>query len=179
MDFLDEIDDTAKEIGAVNTIHFIKADGHSKLYGYNTDIIGFTDSLTPQLRPFHKKALILGTGGASKAVEYSLHKLDIETQFVSRTRKGNCITYDEIDKEVMNEYLLIVNCSPVGMFPNIESAPSIPYDFVTDKHYLYDLVYNPTNTKFCEFGKAKGAITKNGLDMLHGQAIASWKIWNK
>ncbi len=176
--FMDEMDPTAQAIGAVNTIKFIRDGKECRLKGFNTDIIGFTDSLTPALKPIHKKALILGTGGASKAVEYALNQLGIETVFVSRTRKENILSYDDINKDVLSEHLLIVNCSPVGMFPNIENAPNIPYEFLTPQHYLFDLVYNPENTKFCQLGREHGCTVKNGLDMLYGQAIASWKIWN-
>ncbi|MCQ2208861.1 MAG: shikimate dehydrogenase [Paludibacteraceae bacterium] len=177
--FLDEIDPTAKAIGAVNTIKFCHSNGTQSLCGYNTDIIGFTDSLLPDLKPYHKKALILGTGGASKAIQYSLQQLGIDTIFVSRTKKEDILCYEDINKDILSDHLLIINCSPAGMFPNIDSAPNIPYNLLTNKHYLFDLVYNPENTLFCQLGKEHGAITKNGLDMLYGQAVASWKIWNK
>lgn len=176
--FLNDIDPTAKAIGAVNTIKISHEGGKTTLKGYNTDLIGFTDSLKPQLKPYHKKALILGTGGASKAVFYALTQLGIEPTYVSRTTREGGLTYQDLDEKVMEEYLLIVNCSPVGMFPHVDEAPNIPYELLTDKHYLYDLVYNPLRTQFCQKGEEKGAITKNGLEMLHGQAIASWKIWN-
>ncbi len=177
--FLDKMDSTAEAIGAVNTIKFCRENGSLSLCGYNTDIIGFRDSLVPDLKPCHKKALILGTGGASKAIVYALHQLNIETKMVSRTRKEDMLCYEEINEEILSDYLLIVNCSPAGMFPNIDTAPNLPYNLLTHNHYLFDLVYNPTNTLFCQLGQKQGATVKNGLEMLYGQAIASWKIWNK
>ncbi len=176
--YLNDIDPTAKAIGAVNTIKISHNDGKTTLKGYNTDLIGFSDTLKLHLKPYHKKALILGTGGASKAVLFALKQLNIKTTYVSRTPHEGALTYQDLDEKVMEEYLLIVNCSPVGMFPHVDEAPNIPYDLLTDKHYLYDLVYNPLHTQFCQKGEEKGAVTKNGLEMLYGQAIASWKIWN-
>ena len=177
---MDKMDKTAAEIGAVNTIKFFyQPDGSVKTMGFNTDVIGFSRSLQPLLKPYHKKALILGTGGASKAVAYVLGQLGIQFRYVSRTAKNDGFTYEQLNRDIMNEYLLIVNCSPVGTFPDIDKAPDIPYQFVTDRHLLYDLVYNPEVTKFCQLGKEHGAIVKNGLEMLHGQAMASWEIWNR
>lgn len=176
--FLDEVDETALAIGAVNTIKFIRDNGKLTLKGYNTDIIGFTDSLKPLLKPCHRKALILGTGGASKAVFRALLNLGITPTYVSRSRREEMLSYDDLNEAVMADYLLIINCSPVGMFPNVDAAPNIPYQFLTQDHCLYDLVYNPIKTLFCKKGEEQGAVTKNGLEMLHGQAIASWKIWN-
>ena len=177
---MDKMDKTAAEIGAVNTIKFFyQPDGSVKTMGFNTDVIGFSRSLQPLLKPYHKKALILGTGGASKAVAYVLGQLGIQFRYVSRTAKNDGFTYEQLNRDIMNEYLLIVNCSPVGTFPDIDKAPDIPYQFVTDRHLLYDLVYNPEVTKFCQLGKEHGATVKNGLEMLHGQAIASWEIWNR
>ncbi len=175
---LDSLDPIAEGIGAVNTVKFIRNNGKTELRGYNTDIIGFTDSIKPLLRESHKKALVLGTGGASKAVCYALKLMGIEYKYVSRNTRPDCFTYDDLTKEVMQEYTVIVNCSPVGTFPKVDKAPNIPYEYVTSDHLLYDLVYNPEHTKFCQLGEARGAITKNGLEMLHNQAIASWKIWN-
>lgn len=183
MQFLDELDPIAQGIGAVNTVKFIRTGETTKLKGYNTDIIGFTDSIRPHLKEYHKKALVLGSGGAAKAIHYALHLMGIETKTVSRNSKEGCFTYDELNDErnkaILDEYLLIINCSPAGMFPNVEQAPNIPYGLLTDRHFLYDLVYNPILTKFCELGEKQGAFAMSGLEMLHGQAIASWKIWNE
>lgn len=177
--FLDELDPTAEGIGAVNTIKFIRDSKGCRLKGYNTDIIGFRDSIKPLLRDAHEKALVLGTGGASKAVCYALEQMGLEYKYVSRTARPDAFTYAELNEEIMSEYLVVVNTSPLGMFPNVDSAPDIPYEYLSEDHLLYDLVYNPENTKFCQLGKAQGAVTKSGLDMLHGQAVAAWKIWNE
>jgi len=177
--FMDEIDPDAKQIGAINVIKFIR-DGNSLwLKGYNSDIIGFQNSLAPLLKEYHKKALVLGTGGASKAVTQALKNLGIESQYVSRTKRDNTICYNELDKEKMDEYLLIINTSPLGTFPNNDECPDIPYDLLTKRHLLYDLVYNPPQTKFLRLGAEKGAETKNGSEMLTLQAIGAWEIWNK
>ncbi|WP_299135180.1 shikimate dehydrogenase [uncultured Tenacibaculum sp.] len=176
-DFLDKIDKKASKIGAVNTVRITKK---GKLIGYNTDVYGFKKSLTPLLKKHHEKALILGTGGASKAVAYVLDKLNIEYKFVSRTPKGkDTITYADISEKVMMSHLLLINCTPLGTHPNIENCPSIPYEFVSEKHMLYDLIYNPSETTFLQKGKEKGATIKNGLEMLEQQAEKAWKIWNK
>lgn len=176
--FLDELDHTAAEIGAVNVIKFQKADNKLTLKGFNSDAIGFENSLTPHLEPHHNKALILGTGGASKAIVYVLNKLEIDTLFVSRSKGENKITYDELTPSLINEHKLIVNASPVGTFPHSDECPKIPYEFLTPGHLLYDVVYNPTETLFLKKGEEKGAKTINGLQMLKGQAIAAWDIWN-
>lgn len=177
---MDKLDETAAKIGAVNTIKFFyQPDGSYKLMGFNTDVIGFENSLKPLLQPWHTKSLVLGTGGASKAVAYVLEKLGIAFKYVSRTSKNGGLSYGDLNAEVLAEYTVIVNCSPVGTFPNVDEAPNIPYQFVSNRHLLYDLVYNPKLTKFCQLGQERGAITKNGLEMLHGQAIASWEIWNR
>ena len=162
----------------INTIKFCRENGSLSLCGYNTDIIGFRDSLVPDLKPCHKKALILGTGGASKAIVYALHQLNIETKMVSRTKKEDMLCYEEINEEILSDYLLIVNCSPAGMFPYIDTAPNLPYNLLTHNHYLFDLVYNPTNPLFCQLGQKQGATVKNGLEMLLLQAFASWEFWN-
>ena len=175
--YLDEIDRTASEIGAVNTIKF-SSDG--KLVGYNTDVVGFEKSLIPLLKTHHTKALILGTGGASKAVAYVLKKIDIDYFKVSRNPKDNlAIAYADISNQLLNEYSLIINCSPLGTFPNINEKPMIPYQFLTSKHLLYDLIYNPVETAFLIEGKKRGTQVKNGLEMLELQAEESWRIWNK
>ncbi|MGG8497492.1 shikimate dehydrogenase family protein [Tenacibaculum sp. TC6] len=175
-DFLDEIDKEAKIIGAVNTIKITDA---GKLIGFNTDVYGFKKSLQPLLKKYHKKALILGTGGASKAVAYVLDELGIEYQFVSRAAKEGNLTYKELNKEIINSHLLIINCTPLGTHPAIENAPEIPYNDITNKHLLYDLIYNPAETTFLKNGKKMGADIKNGLEMLEQQAEKAWEIWNK
>ena len=178
IDMLDILDDVAKEVGAVNVIKFIREGNKTILKGYNTDVVGFTNSISKMIKSNHKKALILGTGGVSKAIDYSLKKLGIDTLFVSRTHKDGIITYDMLNKEIMSEYTIIVNASPVGMHPNIDNAPLIPYEFITDKHVIFDTIYNPAETKLMKLAANKGAAVKNGLEMLEGQAIAAWNIWN-
>ncbi len=174
--YLNKVSKKAKTIGAVNTIKITKK---GKLIGYNTDCYGFKKSLTPYLKPHHKNALILGTGGASKAVAYTLKKLDIDYSYVSRTsKKGANFTYSSLTEEVINQHLIIINCTPLGTFPNIEDCPEIPYDAITSNHILFDLIYNPEETKFLKFGKNKYAITINGLNMLKLQAKKAWSIWN-
>ena len=172
--FLDELDETAKEIGAVNTIKISKG----KKIGYNTDCHGFKKSFEPLLKPHHKKALVLGTGGASKAVVYALKKLGIEYQYVSRIAKTNQLSYEQITPEIIKEFTIIINTSPVGMYPNVKQLPALPYEAITNQHYLYDLVYNPEVTAFLQKGINQGAQIKNGIDMLHLQAEKAWKIWN-
>ena len=175
--YLDEIDRTASEIGAVNTIKF-SSDG--KLVGYNTDVVGFEKSLVPLLKSHHTKALILGTGGASKAVAYVLKKIDIDYFKVSRNPKDNlALAYADISNQLLNEYSLIINCSPLGTYPNINEKPMIPYQFLTSKLLLYDLIYNPVETAFLIEGKKRGTQVKNGFEMLELQAEESWRIWNK
>jgi shikimate dehydrogenase len=172
--FLDELNEDAIEIGAVNTIKFI--DG--KKIGYNTDCYGFEMSLKPLLKAHQTSALILGTGGASKAVEYVLKKLGISFQYVSRNKSEQSISYDELNENIVSSSSVIVNCTPLGMYPNVEIAPKIPYNFITNNHLLYDLIYNPEETLFLKEGKLRGAQTKNGLEMLYLQAEKSWEIWN-
>lgn len=172
---LDEMSEEAKEIGAVNVIRV----RNGKLKGFNSDIIGFTNSIKPLLMPHHKKALILGTGGASKAIRVGLNRLGIEWTYVSRSPRESMITYEDITAETLQAYTVIVNCSPVGMFPNVAQAPDIPYDCLSDKHLLFDLVYNPEETLFMKKGREQGATVKNGLEMLHLQAVASWDFWNE
>ena len=161
MDLLDDIDDTARLIGAVNVIVFRKsAFGRTKLKGYNSDIVGFT-------------------GGSSKAVYYGLKQLGVEPTFVSRTEQDLCITYNELTRAAMNDYTVIINATPIGMYPNAHQCPDIPYQWLTPNHLLYDLLYNPEETLFMQKGKARGATVKNGLEMLLLQAFASWELWNK
>ena len=168
--FLNELDRDTAKIGAVKV----------KLVGYNSDIIGFTQSIQPLLQPQHKKALILGTGGASKAVYHGLKNLGIESVFVSRTHKtDDMLTYEELTPEIMEEYTVIVNCTPVGMYPKVDFCPNIPYELLTPNHLLYDLLYNPNVTLFMKKGEAQGAVTKNGLEMLLLQAFAAWEIWHR
>ena len=173
--FLDELSSEAQEIGAVNVIQI--RNGHLK--GFNSDIIGFMRSIQPLLKPHHHKALILGTGGASKAIRVGLSRLGIEWKYVSRTPHEDMITYDDITSDTLKEYKVIVNCSPVGMYPKTEECPAIPYEHLTSDHLLYDLVYNPETTLFMQHGAEHGSTIKNGLQMLYLQAIASWEFWNE
>ena len=172
---LDELDETAKEIGAVNVIEFTS----QGLKGYNSDIVGFENSLRKVVKPTHKKALILGTGGASKGVAFVLRKMGIDYKFVSRTPKKEQFSYSELSAEIIKEYTLIVNTTPIGTYPNVNECPEIPYDSVTENHLLYDLIYNPEKTLFLQKGEMRDATIKNGLEMLHGQAVAAWEIWNQ
>ena len=174
--YLDKLDKRAKKIGAVNTITI---DSKGQLKGYNTDCYGFKNSIKPFLKKYHKKALILGTGGASKAIAYSLKKQNITFDYVSRTSKPNVkFTYDTLTTKDIKNYKIIINCTPVGTHPNVNSCPEIPYDGITNKHLLYDLIYNPEETKFLKLGKAQGAQICNGLKMLELQAEKAWRIWN-
>lgn len=177
--YLEELDETAREVGAVNTVHVGRNDNNIHLTGYNTDVTGFSRSLTPLLPTGLKNALILGTGGASKAVAYVLAKQNIDYLTVSRNPKDiSQIPYSRIDKNILEQYLLIINTTPLGMHPDVDNCPDIPYEYLTKHHICYDLVYNPEITLFLEKSKEKGAITKNGLEMLHIQAEAAWEIWN-
>lgn len=169
--YLDSLDFHAEKIGAVNTI---KIENEKKI-GFNTDWIGFKKSIEPLLNSHHTKALILGTGGASKAVIYALDQLKIETLMVSRYGE---ISYEDLSEEIIQNHAIIINCTPVGTFPNVDAAPEIPYHFITKNHLAYDLIYNPAETLFLKKCKEKGAVVKNGLEMLEIQAEASWKIWN-
>lgn len=174
--FLDKLSKKASLIGAVNTIKFTKK---GKLKGYNTDYYGFKKSLEPLLQPHHKKALILGTGGASKGVAFALNELNIPYTFVSREAKENIIDYDLINATTFDNFQIIINCTPVGTSPNITACPNLPYEFFTEKHIAYDLIYNPEETQFLKNAKERGAVIKNGYDMLIFQAEKAWKIWNK
>lgn len=176
IEYLDSLSKTAKKIGAVNTIKITKK---GKLKGYNTDYYGFKKSLKPLLQNQHKKALILGTGGASKAVAYALKKLNISYTYVSRSKTSDNLIYNELDDSIIKEYLVIINCSPLGTHPNINDCPNIPYDAITQNHILFDLIYNPEETLFLKQGKLKGCSTSNGLKMLELQAEKSWEIWNR
>ena len=180
---LDELSDEAREIGAVNVIKCTNNDGRWTLKGFNSDIIGFTESIKPLLQPYHTHALILGTGGASRAIRVGLSRLGLEWKYVSRNPSisvgGEAFTYTDLTPEVMANFTVIVNCSPVGMFPKVDQAPAIPYDCLTPRHLLFDCVYNPEDTLFMQKGREQGAIVKNGLEMLHLQALASWRFWNE
>ena len=176
--FLDKISDNVKSIGAVNVIVFEHSKGKLKLIGHNSDIIGFKNSIEPLLTSEHKKALVLGTGGSAKAIYYGLKQLGIEPIYVSREKTSpNMLTYADLLPEIMESHQVIVNCTPAGMWPNIEDCPNIPYHLLTDQHLLYDLLYNPNETLFMKQGKAQGAVVKNGLEMLLLQAFASWDFW--
>jgi shikimate dehydrogenase len=172
--FLQHPSSVVQSIQACNCIRLYEG----ALFGYNTDVIGFEQSLLPYLQSHHQKALILGTGGAAAAVAWVLKKLGIAYQFVSRTASEGCIAYAALSPEIIADHTLLINTSPVGTFPNVNEAPNLPYDAITSKHHLYDLVYNPAETKFLAQGAAQGATTQNGLEMLHLQADASWEIWN-
>lgn len=174
--FLDELSGNAKKIGAVNTITISKK---GKTKGYNTDYYGFKKSLKPLLKKRHQKALILGTGGASKGVAYALEQLNISYTYVSRTPEKEALAYADLNETIFKEYLLVINCSPIGTSPNTDKCPEIPYEYFTEKHIAYDLIYNPAETLFMQKAKEKGAIVKNGLDMLVFQAEKAWQIWNK
>ena len=179
LDLLDELDNVAAEIRAVNTIKVLRQGGKVILKGFNTDAFGFRASLIPLLKPSHTRALILGTGGASKAVKYVLKNLGIDTTYVSRTGVDeNRLSYKQLTGEIISKTGVIVNTSPVGMYPHIVECPEIPYEFLTDAHLLYDLIYNPVETRFLTNGRIKGATITNGLQMLHLQAEKSWEIWN-
>lgn len=174
---LDDLNKRARKIGAVNTIRITR---YQKLIGYNTDYYGFKNSLKPHLKKHHKQALILGTGGASKAIAYALKKLKIQYDFVSRSQKeGVKFLYSDVTTNIISSYHIIINCTPIGTFPNVNECPDIPYDAITKKHILYDLIYNPEQTKFLSCGDIKGATTINGLEMLKLQAEKAWEIWNK
>lgn len=177
--YLDEMDETASKIGAVNVIKFIRKGNSFILKGYNSDVIGFSKSISKHLHAYHKKALILGTGGASKAIDFGLKEMDIKTTFVSRNPKSNQLSYSELDSDILSNNLIIINTTPVGMFPHEKECPAIPYDLLTSKHLLFDLVYNPIETLFMQQGKKRGATALNGLEMLEKQAEAAWKIWNE
>jgi shikimate dehydrogenase len=179
LSFLDMLDENARKIGAVNTIKIIRNNLKLSLKGFNTDTYGFYASLKPYLNENIKHALILGTGGASKAVAYILAQLNISFSFVTRTpRSDNHISYTSLSGTMLNEFQLIVNTSPVGMFPAINDYPDIPYGSISKKHILFDLIYNPPETVFLKKGKEMGAQTINGLPMLRLQAEKAWEIWN-
>ena len=177
--FLNELDEAAEKVGAVNTVKISRIGDNIHLKGFNTDTWGFETTLKPLLKSHHKKALILGTGGASKAIKYVLNKLGIG--FISASieeLQENEIRYKEIDEKMLAERLLIINATPLGTYPKTETFPPIPYEFLTEQHLLFDLVYNPKETQFMKKGKEKGATVKNGYEMLVQQALKSYEIWN-
>ena len=169
--YLTRLDETAEAIGAVNVVY--------KHVGYNTDCLGFIESIRPLLRKFDHKALVLGTGGASKAACYGLRKLGVAPTLVSRHPQEGMLGYEDLDEEVMKAHTVIVNCTPLGMLPDVDSCPAIPYELITERHLLFDCVYNPEETLFLRKGKAQGATIRNGMEMLVGQAKAAWRIWNQ
>ena len=177
--YLDFISPEATAIGAVNVIKVEHKGNDIKLKGYNSDVIGFTRSIEPFLEPCHKKALILGTGGASKAINYGLKSLGLETVYVSRFERPETIQYDKITPEIIKEYNVIVNCTPVGMYPHTDECPELPYEAMDSHTLLYDLIYNPDETLFMKKGKEQGVTVKNGLEMLLLQAFASWDFWHQ
>jgi len=178
--FLDKINENARSIGAVNVIKIKRKKKKIKLIGYNTDIIGFKQSIEPLLKPHHQKALVLGTGGAAKAVFSGLQQLGIAATYVSRQKSSNQVfTYSELSQKVMENHTVIVNCTPVGMWPKVDDYPDIPYQWLNSNHLLYDLLYNPNETVFMKKGEEQGATVKNGLEMLLLQAFEGWTIWKK
>ncbi|MDR3253014.1 MAG: shikimate dehydrogenase [Tannerella sp.] len=177
---LDGITENASNIGAVNVIKFKRGTfGKLILEGHNSDITGFKQSVQPLLTEKHKYALILGTGGASKAIYHGLKQLGVYATFVSRTPQEFCITYSDINQHTLDYYKVIVNATPLGMYPKTETCPELPYECLTPDHILYDLIYNPDETLFMKRGRERGATVKNGLEMLLLQAFVSWEIWNK
>ena len=176
--FLDELSIEAKEIGAVNCIHFV----NGKSVGYNTDVSGFKTSIKPFLEPKHNRALIFGTGGSSKAIAYALKQIGVDCFFVTSLeykKTPNTFFYYELSPIIFSQFLLLVNCTPVGMFPETNVALPIPFSYVTENHLAYDLIYNPAETVFLKNCKEKGAIIINGLSMLQLQAEKAWDIWNQ
>ncbi|SMO85916.1 shikimate dehydrogenase [Saccharicrinis carchari] len=181
MDYLTEIDPMAEEAGAVNVVKLDWSHAsRPKLKGFNTDIIGFSESIKPLLKAQHKNALILGTGGAAKAVGFALEKMDIAYQFVSRSPQGqNQTIYEALNAETMAQNTIIINTTPLGMYGDMEAKPDIPYQYTSKQHLFFDLIYNPTLSAFLKAGQDQGASVKNGLEMLHLQAEAAWEIWNR
>lgn len=177
--YLDALDPVARSVGAVNTIFFCRKQGRLSLLGYNSDVSGFERSLKEHLKDHHKQALVLGTGGSSKAVEFVLTRLGIDYRMVSRSRGELKLAYDELDASIVESHKLIINTTPLGMYPNADTCPPIPYEALGSGHLLFDLVYNPEVTRFLSMGKQQDADIVNGSDMLVYQAEASWEIWNK
>jgi shikimate dehydrogenase len=175
LQFLTARNEIVEAIGACNCI---KIDGEN-LTGYNTDVIGFRNALEPQLKPQHKKALVLGTGGAAKAICYVLSGLGIETRLVSRRKEEGQCGYEDLGEELLSTHQIVVNTTPLGMYPNVNADPPVPYEFVTREHFFFDLIYNPPKTKFLEEAEKRGAQISNGQQMLIEQAEESWRIWSK
>ena len=179
MQFLDHISPEAQAIGAVNVIRVMHEGKDTILKGYNSDVIGFTQSISPMIdTKWHKKALVLGTGGASKAINYGLRSLGLDTVYVSRYERPGTIQYNKITPDVIREYNVVVNCTPVGMYPHTDECPQLPYEAMDSHTILYDLIYNPDETLFMKRGRERGADVKNGLEMLLLQAFASWEFWH-
>lgn len=177
--FLDSLSPEARAIGAVNVIRITHEKNNIILKGYNSDVIGFTQSIEPMLdKKWHKKALVLGTGGASKAISYGLKSLGLEPVLVSRYERQDTIQYKDVTPDIIKEYNVIVNCTPLGMYPHTEEYPDLPYEAMDNHTILYDLIYNPDQTLFMRKGAERGADVKNGLEMLLLQAFASWEFWN-
>ncbi len=174
--FLSMCDDVVKQTGSCNCVKI----SNKKLLGYNTDVIGFEKSFVKQLQAHHTKAIILGTGGAAAAVEFVLKKLKMEFLYVSRkdSEEKNILSYENLNEDILHNYTVIINCTPLGMYPNIDEAPQIPYGLLTPKHYLFDMIYNPAKTKFISLGAQHGATIKNGYETLVIQAEENWRIWN-
>lgn len=173
--FLNEQTDAVKQMGACNCVKIL--DG--KLIGYNTDVIGFEQSLKPFLKTYHQQALVFGSGGAAAAVEYVLNKLQIQYKIVSRNPTSNQLSYEALNKDWIETHTILINTSPVGQYPAVNDAPVIPYTFIGNQHHLFDLIYNPSETLFLQKGKAQGATIQNGAEMLVLQAEESWRIWNE
>jgi len=181
LSYLDELDETAKIVSAVNCIKIIRNKGALYLKGYNTDILGFSSAIKPFLESSHQKALILGTGGASKAVYYVLNQMGIDCYFVSQTKgekQTNTFQYSDINEIMLSSFKLIVNTTPLGMYPNVSTCPELPFQYINETHFVFDLVYNPEETLLIKKSKEKGALTQNGLSMLYLQAEKGWEIWN-
>ena len=179
MPYLDRIDPAAQRIGAVNVVKIERTDdGKVSTCGYNSDIVGFTESIRPMLDSRHRRALILGTGGASKAVRCGLEDLGLESTYVSRRADNGVLTYADLTEEVFKQYQVIVNTTPLGMYPHVDTLPDIPYSLLTHDYVCFDLVYNPETTRFLHEAARNGAATRNGLEMLILQALESWRIWN-
>ncbi|MBD5345483.1 MAG: shikimate dehydrogenase [Bacteroides sp.] len=176
--YMNSLDEEARIIGAVNVIKITRKGDDFTLKGYNSDVVGFRDSIAPLITDNRKKALILGTGGASRAVARGLSTLGVESQLVSRTAREGVITYQDLTPEIIDTHKVIVNTTPLGMYPHVDECPDIPYDLLSTEHLCYDLLYNPDVTLFMKKARAKGAVVKNGLEMLLLQAFESWRIWN-
>lgn len=177
--YIDELHPDAAEIGAVNVIKIVHNGDQLKLIGHNSDIIGFCDSIAPLLTPIRRKALVLGSGGAAKAIFHGLKKLGVEPTYVSRTEREGSLTYSRLTPEIMTTHRVIVNTTPLGMYPHTDECPDIPYHLLTTDHLCYDVIYNPASTLFMKRAEGRGAEVKNGLEMLHLQALAAWRIWNE